>query len=218
MGWLERLIEWFKGLFQRRLPDIPTSADDLADSAADSAVDGASDAASYTAYRTATEGKVPDASHVVRSAGVPTNKQELALEAGVPASSHEAKHLLGEGVMEAAGVPEVDVGLDAETEMALDDAAYHAGHLSRGGAQPPAAPPEGEPPCTFEQYVDATSAQSAWAQQGKDMNAGLQEHFGIDSVGFGAWASYWGAMMAADPDTAMRFAELQSASMAKWQA
>ena len=43
-----------------------------------------------------------------------------------------------------------------------------------------------------------------------------QEHFGVDSMGYGAWAQYWGAAMAADSSVGMRFADLHGAAVARW--
>jgi hypothetical protein len=50
-------------------------------------------------------------------------------------------------------------------------------------------------PCTFETYVEVFTAQSCWADQGKDVAKHLQDTFGIDAATFGVWGLYWSPKM-----------------------
>ena len=52
------------------------------------------------------------------------------------------------------------------------------------------------------------SPHSAWAQDGKDVNAMLQQTFGIDAMGFSAYSGFWSTRMQADTSLMMKQAEL----------
>lgn len=82
--------------------------------------------------------------------------------------------------------------------------AGQAGNLNAGqGAT-------GGDPCTLERYAEIGGAQSAWAQQGRDVNAMLQQQFGITALEWSNLSQYWSAKFAGDYRIAMKFGDLQT--------
>ncbi len=58
--------------------------------------------------------------------------------------------------------------------------------------------PAGGEPCTFERYVEIMTAQSCWAEQGKDVNAMLKKVFKMDAMGYSNLGAYWSQKMMSD--------------------
>src|SRR5690606_30259746 len=82
--------------------------------------------------------------------------------------------------------------------------AGHAGVLNDGrGAI-------GAEPCSLERYAEIGGAQSAWAQQGRDVNAMLAQQFGISALDWSNMSQYWSAKIAGDYRVGLRFSELQT--------
>ncbi len=53
-------------------------------------------------------------------------------------------------------------------------------------------------PVTFERYCEIGGAMQAWTKQGKDVNAGLQRHFGMSAMDYSNVSMYWSQKMMAD--------------------
>ena len=68
----------------------------------------------------------------------------------------------------------------------------------------------GGEPCTLERYAEIGGAQSAWAQQGRDVNQMLQQQFGMNALDWSNLSQYWSAKFAGDYRIAVKFAELQT--------
>jgi hypothetical protein len=82
--------------------------------------------------------------------------------------------------------------------------AGQAGNLNHGqGAV-------GAEPCTLERYAEIGGAQSAWAQQGRDVNQMLQQQFGMNALDWSNLSQYWSAMIAGDYRIGLRYSELQT--------
>jgi len=58
--------------------------------------------------------------------------------------------------------------------------------------------PAGGEPCTFERYIEIMTAQSCWAQQGKDVNAMLQKAFKMTAMDWSNLSAYWSQKMMSD--------------------
>lgn len=80
-------------------------------------------------------------------------------------------------------------------------AANAGGALHNGGAV-------GAEPCTLEQYAQIGGAQAAWAQQGRDVNAMLQQHFAMNALAWSNLSQYWTAQFNTDYRIAVRYGEL----------
>jgi len=77
-----------------------------------------------------------------------------------------------------------------------------AGNLNQGqGAV-------GAEPCTLERYAEIGGAQSAWAQQGRDVNAMLQQQFGMTALDWSNISQYWSAKFGGDYRIAVQYGEL----------
>lgn len=68
----------------------------------------------------------------------------------------------------------------------------------------------GGDPCTLERYAEIGGAQSAWAQQGRDVNAMLQQQFGITALEWSNLSQYWSAKFAGDYRIAVKYGDLQT--------
>lgn len=68
----------------------------------------------------------------------------------------------------------------------------------------------GGEPCTLERYAEIGGAQSAWAQQGRDVNQMLQQQFGMNALDWSNLSQYWSAKFAGDYRIAVQYAELQT--------
>jgi len=79
-----------------------------------------------------------------------------------------------------------------------------AGNLNQGqGAV-------GAEPCTLERYAEIGGAQSAWAQQGRDVNQMLQQQFGMNALDWSNLSQFWSAKIAGDYRIGLRYSELQT--------
>jgi len=68
----------------------------------------------------------------------------------------------------------------------------------------------GGEPCTLERYAEIGGAQSAWAQQGRDVNAMLQQQFGMTALDWSNISQYWSAKFMADYRIAARYGDLMT--------
>jgi hypothetical protein len=68
----------------------------------------------------------------------------------------------------------------------------------------------GAEPCTLERYAEIGGAQSAWAQQGRDVNAMLQQQFGMNALDWSNLSQYWSAKIGGDYRIGLRYSELQT--------
>jgi len=66
----------------------------------------------------------------------------------------------------------------------------------------------GAEPCTLERYAEIGGAQSAWAQQGRDVNAMLAQQFGMNALDWSNISQYWSAKFMADYRIAGRYGDL----------
>lgn len=82
--------------------------------------------------------------------------------------------------------------------------AGQAGNLNYGQG---ATGPE---PCTMERYAEIGGAQSAWAQQGRDVNQMLQQQFGMTAMDWSNLSQYWSAKIAGDYRVALQISDLQT--------
>jgi hypothetical protein len=53
-------------------------------------------------------------------------------------------------------------------------------------------------PISFERYCEIGGAMQAWTKLGKDVNAGLQKHFGMSAMDYSNVSMYWTQKMMAD--------------------
>ncbi len=74
----------------------------------------------------------------------------------------------------------------------------------------------GAEPVSFERFVEIMAAQSAWAEQGMDVNAQLQAVFGINAAGYSQFASYWSPKMATDIGMMRKYEEYEKKYKAKY--
>ena len=68
----------------------------------------------------------------------------------------------------------------------------------------------GGEPCTLERYAEIMGAQSAWAQQGRDVNQMLGKQFGMTAIDWSNLSQYWSAKIGGDYRIAVRLGELQT--------
>lgn len=68
----------------------------------------------------------------------------------------------------------------------------------------------GGEPCTLERYAEIGGAQSAWAQQGRDVNAMLQQQFGMNALDWSNISQYWSAKFMSDYRIAARYGDLMT--------
>ena len=68
----------------------------------------------------------------------------------------------------------------------------------------------GAEPVTLERYSEIAGAQSAWAQQGKDVNAMLQKQFGITAIDWSNMSQYWSAEFQRDYRIAIQHSDLST--------
>jgi hypothetical protein len=66
----------------------------------------------------------------------------------------------------------------------------------------------GAEPCTLERYAEIGGAQSAWAQQGRDVNQMLQQQFGMNALDWSNISQYWSAKFAGDYRIAVQYGDL----------
>lgn len=68
----------------------------------------------------------------------------------------------------------------------------------------------GAEPCTLERYAEIMGAQSAWAQQGRDVNAMLKKQFDMTAIDFSNISQYWSAKIGGDYRIAVKLGDLQT--------
>lgn len=68
----------------------------------------------------------------------------------------------------------------------------------------------GGEPCTLERYAEIGGAQSAWAQQGRDVNAMLAQQFGMNALDWSNISQYWSAKFMEDYRIAARYGDLMT--------
>jgi hypothetical protein len=90
--------------------------------------------------------------------------------------------------------------------------AGQAGNLNAGQGATGAAP------CTMERYAEIGGAQSAWAQQGRDVNQMLQQQFGMNAMDWSNLSQYWSAKIAGDYRVALQISDLQQKYEAQYKA
>jgi hypothetical protein len=82
-------------------------------------------------------------------------------------------------------------GVGAHGASAAANAA-HAGVYQTGHSAPT------HEPCTLERYAEIMGAQSAWAQQGRDVNQMLQQQFQMTALDWSNISQYWSAKIGTD--------------------
>lgn len=65
----------------------------------------------------------------------------------------------------------------------------------------------GEEPVSFDKYGEIAGAQAAWAEQGMDVNAKLQEVFGITAMDISKYGSYWSTRFTSDVSLVIKHGE-----------
>ncbi len=83
-------------------------------------------------------------------------------------------------------IEERDEGEEASASMGINDKA--AGTSTKGGGGS----------MTFDKYVEVMTAQSCWAQQGKDANLMLKKVFNMNAVDWSNASAYWAQKMSTD--------------------
>ncbi|CAN5919132.1 hypothetical protein BH11MYX3_BH11MYX3_39950 [soil metagenome] len=68
----------------------------------------------------------------------------------------------------------------------------------------------GDEPCTLERYAEIGGAQSAWSQQGRDVNAMLQQQFGMNALDWSNLSQFWSAKIAGDYRIGLQYSEMQT--------
>jgi hypothetical protein len=66
----------------------------------------------------------------------------------------------------------------------------------------------GAEPCSLERYAEIGGAQSAWAQQGRDVNQMLQQQFGMSALDWSNISQYWSAKFGGDYRIAVQYGDL----------
>lgn len=95
----------------------------------------------------------------------------------------------------------------ASGSMGIDDKV--AGKSAKGGGGS----------MTFEKYVEVMTAQTCWAQQGKDANVMLKKVFGLTAVDWSNASAYWAQRMSADVELVRdKFPVLQEKFTRKYMA
>jgi hypothetical protein len=73
-------------------------------------------------------------------------------------------------------------------------------------------------PVSWAKYNEIGGAQRAWAASGKDVNAMLQQQFGISALDWSNMSQYWMARMMTDPQKMMEMNGLQEQWAARYAA
>ena len=68
----------------------------------------------------------------------------------------------------------------------------------------------GAEPVPFEKLCEIQGAQTAWSAMGKDVNAMLQQVFGITAMDWSSMSMWWMTRMATDPNLMQRYADLSA--------
>lgn len=86
---------------------------------------------------------------------------------------------------------------------------FGASAAANAGTQQAGAGPSGQAPCTLERYAEIMGAQSAWAQQGRDVNAMLKQQFNLSALDWSNLSQYWTSAMMTDYNVAAQVGDLQ---------
>jgi hypothetical protein len=65
-------------------------------------------------------------------------------------------------------------------------------------------------PCTLERYAEIMGAQSAWAQQGRDVNQMLQSQFSMTALDWSNISQYWSAKIGTDYRIGVQLGDLMT--------
>ncbi len=110
-----------------------------------------------------------------------------------------------QGTQDAAAAAAQQQQTQAESKaQSVEPDAGQAGDLD------PAPGDVGAEPCTLERYAEIGGAESAWAQQGRDVNAMRQQQFGIDALEWSHFSLFWSARIAGDYRIGLQYTELQT--------
>lgn len=106
-----------------------------------------------------------------------------------------------------AGVGQYGASAAAASEsMGINDKV--AGKNAKGGAGG----------MTFEKFVEVMTAQSCWAQQGKDANVMLKKVFGMTAVDWSNASAMWSQKLSSDVSLVSQFGALQAKYTQKYMA
>jgi hypothetical protein len=92
------------------------------------------------------------------------------------------------------------------------------GSMAATGATGVAHGVAGGEPVSWEKYNEIGGAQRAWAASGKDVNAMLQQQFGVSALDWSNMSQYWMARMMTDPQKMMEMNGLQEQWAARYAA
>ncbi len=81
-----------------------------------------------------------------------------------------------------------------------------------------AAPAAGAEPCTLERYAEIQAAQTVWSQQGQDVNAMLQQVFGMTAMDWSNMGAYWSQKFMSDYTLMEKMMKIQEQYEAKYRA
>jgi hypothetical protein len=76
----------------------------------------------------------------------------------------------------------------------------------------------GGEPCTFDRYCEIMAAMACWSEQGHDVNAKLQQVFGINAMEYSRYSSHWGVKMATDMNLMNEYMALDARYRQKYAA
>lgn len=94
------------------------------------------------------------------------------------------------------------------------DVAATAPSMPRTGTQAMGAGPS--EPCSFERFVELSVAQSCWAEQGADIAASLEAHFGLSLLDWASLNAYWSQSYTGNAKLAKQFEELEPSFKKKY--
>jgi hypothetical protein len=143
---------------------------------------------------------------------------------GEGATPQQVAELLGRYGMDKATYDAAAAGwqakMQADTSYTLVQKygeAFAAAQGQAGGwSRDAGAAAQGGEPCTFEHFVEIMAAQSAWAEQGMDVNAQLKAVFGITAMDYSKYSSYWSPKMGMDVAMMRKYTELEAKFKAKY--
>jgi hypothetical protein len=90
-----------------------------------------------------------------------------------------------------------------------------AGGYGRGTVDG-SAQQQGEEPVSFEKYSEIAGAQAAWGETGQDVNAMLQQVFGITAIDISNYGAYWSTKFMADTQLMLKHADLMEQYKARY--
>lgn len=77
---------------------------------------------------------------------------------------------------------------------------------------------QGSEPVSWDKYNEIAGAQQAWSQSGKDVNAMLQQTFGMNAADWSNISQYWIMRITSEPQKAMEMTTLQQQWAARYAA